>query len=81
MKKADLLKALEEDRNGNWDSAHEIVQRSNSKIACWIHAYLHRKEGEIGNAGYWYTRAGKVFPATLLEEEWIELYELVSNMD
>ena len=80
MKKEELIRALEEDKKGNWDAAHEIVQQSNSQLACWIHAYLHRKEGDIGNAGYWYTRAGKNFPAMLLEEEWAVLYDFIKQL-
>ena len=43
----------------NWDMAHNIVQDINTETASWIHAYLHRVEGDIGNAHYWYNRAGK----------------------
>lgn len=53
------LKALWHEAKGNWDNAHNIVQNLEDKNASWIHAYLHRKEGDIGNADYWYRRAGK----------------------
>jgi hypothetical protein len=53
------LESLWHDFNGNWDTAHNIVQNLGSKNAAWIHAYLHRKEGDIWNAEYWYSRAGK----------------------
>ena len=43
----------------NWEMAHKIVQNINSKTSSWIHAYLHRQEGDISNAHYWYSRAGK----------------------
>ena len=45
--------------NNNWEEAHEIVQDINTETASWIHAYLHRVEGDIGNAHYWYRRARK----------------------
>ena len=80
MSKEQLLGALEEDKKGNWDKAHKIVQQMNSSEACWIHAYLHRKEGDIGNAGYWYTRVSKPFPSQLIEDEWLELHNYISNM-
>lgn len=66
----DLLLALWYDRKGDWDKAHNIVQDIHSQDASWIHAYLHRKEGDQGNAAYWYARAGRPTPTTSLEEEW-----------
>ena len=62
MLKQELLRALELDAEGNWEASHSIVQQYNSTEACWIHAYLHRKEGDFGNAGYWYSRANKSKP-------------------
>lgn len=58
------------DYKGNWDKAHQIVQDIPDSNAAWIHAYLHRKEGDLSNAGYWYSRAGKKSPKTSLNEEW-----------
>jgi len=55
---------------GNWDEAHRIVQDEQSKEAAWIHAYLHRVEGDPGNAGYWYRQAGKPVAIGSLEAEW-----------
>jgi hypothetical protein len=66
----DLLKALWYDGKEDWEKSHNIVQDINSKDAAWIHAYLHRKEGDLGNASYWYHRAGKNLPSTSLNEEW-----------
>ena len=64
----------------SWEKAHKIVQDINSKDAAWIHAYLHRKEGDSGNASYWYSRAGKQFSDKTLEEEWEEIVrELLSR--
>jgi len=53
------LTALWYDAKGNWDKAHTLIQDVEDKNASWIHAYLHRKEGDIFNADYWYGRAGK----------------------
>jgi hypothetical protein len=53
------VKALWWERKGYWDKAHEIVQNLTGKDAAWVHAYLHRKEGDHMNAAYWYDRAGK----------------------
>ena len=61
------------DAKGNWDKAHEIVQDDNSSDAAWIHAYLHRKEGDDWNAGYWYRKAGKDHCRSTLEKEWEDL--------
>ena len=64
------LKALWYDGKGEWDAAHSLIQDVEDNNAAWIHAYLHRKEGDISNAGYWYRRAGKTMPHISLEEEW-----------
>ena len=56
------LKALWYELNGDWDTAHRIVQKMNDANAMWIHAYLHRKEPDISNAKYWYRSAGKPYP-------------------
>lgn len=65
-----LLQALLLDAAGDWDSAHRIAQNDPGKDGAWVHAYLHRKEGDKGNASYWYSSAGKVFPDMSLLEEW-----------
>jgi hypothetical protein len=59
--------------NGNWDKAHDIVQDLPDEDASRIHAFLHRQEGDISNAKYWYTKAGTKMPASTLEEEWEDL--------
>ena len=53
------LQAIWQDAQGDWTRAHDLAQAANSRAGDWVHAYLHRKEGDIGNAGYWYSRAGK----------------------
>ena len=55
---------------GGWDAAHRIVQDEPTADAAWVHAYLHRVEGDIGNAGYWYRRASKPVAQGPLETEW-----------
>jgi TPR repeat protein len=55
---------------GGWDRAHKLVQDEASAEAAWIHAYLHRVEGDLGNAGYWYRRAAKPVAGGSLDTEW-----------
>jgi hypothetical protein len=69
------LKALWYDAKGEWDKSHNLIQDVNDKNASWIHAYLHRKEGDNGNADYWYSKAGKKRPSISLEKEWEEITE------
>lgn len=64
------LQSMWYDAKGDWHEAHSLVDHLNDATACWVHAYLHRKEGDIGNADYWYRRAGKTRPAISLKEEW-----------
>ncbi len=67
------LKALWYDKKGDWNSAHDLIQDLQDKNAAWIHAYLHRKEGDVANADYWYRLAGKKRYSGTIEEEWEEL--------
>jgi hypothetical protein len=55
---------------GHWDQAHKIVQDEDDANAAWVHAYLHRVEGDSANAGYWYRQAGQPVAAGPLEAEW-----------
>ena len=65
------LNALWCEGRGDWDAAHKIVQDIESETAAWVHAYLHRKEGDESNARYWYGIAHKSFPAgQTLDDEW-----------
>ena len=64
------LAALWHDGRGDWDAAHDAAQDIPGPDGAWIHAYLHRKEGDAGNAAYWYRRAGKPVASTSLEAEW-----------
>src|SRR5258706_14147492 len=69
------LQALWHDARGDWDRAHACAQEDHGRDSSWVHAYLHRKEGDVGNAGYWYARAGRKMPAkkVALEAEWAEI--------
>lgn len=67
------LTSLWFDEKNNWQKAHEIAQDINDKNGSWLHAYLHRKEGDLSNAGYWYRRAGKPTPSYPLLQEWQEM--------
>ena len=69
------LQSLWYDAKGDWNRSHEIIQDIEDKTAAWIHAYLHRKEGDIGNADYWYRRADKSRPDNTLKEEWKNIVE------
>jgi hypothetical protein len=68
-----ILKALWLDASGDWKGAHEAAQAETSQDGAWVHAYLHRKEGDLSNADYWYRRAGRDRPAGSLEDEWTVL--------
>ena len=67
---SEYLQALWYDGKGNWNKAHSVIQNMEDNTAAWIHAYLHRKEGDIGNADYWYRRAGNTRPKLSLQQEW-----------
>lgn len=69
------LQGLWHDGRGDWRAAHEAAQEDHSREGSWVHAYLHRKEGDAGNAGYWYSRAGRKMPgnSVSLEAEWAEI--------
>jgi hypothetical protein len=64
------LMALWHDAHGDWDAAHRVAQDIPDPTGAWIHAYLHRKEGDLANAGYWYRRAGKPEARDALDDEW-----------
>jgi hypothetical protein len=68
-----LLVALWHDARGDWERAHQITQEIDSAQAAWVHAYLHRKEGDAGNAAYWYRRAGQPVATDSLEQEWTRI--------
>ena len=67
------LQALWQDAKDNWNEAHQLIQEIETPEAAWIHAYLHRKEGDISNADYWYRKAGKKRPNVSLQLEWEDI--------
>ncbi len=69
------LQALWYDAKGDWHEAHSMIDHLHDETACWVHAYLHRKEGDLANADYWYRRAGKTRPSLSLQEEWKMIVE------
>lgn len=73
------LRALWFAHRGQWDAAHDLVQHDASVNAAWIHAYLHRVEGDDANAAYWYRNAGKPVCRTDLKTEWNALVEFFIN--
>jgi hypothetical protein len=64
------LLALWWDAQGDWEKAHEVVQDVEGRDGAWVHAYLHRKEGDLGNASYWYGRAGRDVVTGDSRSEW-----------
>jgi hypothetical protein len=71
------LKAMWYDGKGDWEMSHNIAQDIHSTSGSWIHAYLHRKEGDNGNASYWYRRAKKEAPKHALHQEWEEIIKFL----
>jgi hypothetical protein len=70
---SDALRALWHDARGAWEEAHEIAQAIDDANGAWIHAYLHRKEGDLANARYWYAKAGKEPATGPLDAEWEQI--------
>jgi hypothetical protein len=63
------LRALWHAARGEWDAAHGVVQDDDGAEAAWVHAHLHREEGDLPNARYWYSRAGRTMPVQPVEQE------------
>ena len=64
MKNDELERAVRLLESGDWQAAHEIVQRDeNSKLSCWAHGIVHAMEGDASNARYWYRQAKRPFPS------------------
>ncbi len=72
---SETLTSLWWDKKGNWDRAHSIAQDIPTIQGSAVHAYLHREEGVLWNADYWYRRAGRQRPDISLEEEWRQLVD------
>ena len=75
------LKALWWCKKGNWVKAHDLAQDVGSREGDWIHAHLHRVEGDLGNASYWYSRAGKPKACSSLVDEWEEIVRELTDRE
>jgi hypothetical protein len=73
------LEALWWDAKGNWSRAHQLVDELETQEGMAVHAYLHRKEGEVWNANYWYRLAGRAHRRETLAEEWEALVAALLN--
>ena len=67
------LRALWHEAKGEWDEAHRLAQARDDEAGAWVHAYLHRVEGDDGNAAYWYRRANRPHATSALADEWREI--------
>ncbi len=72
---SNALQALWQDANDDWNEAHRLAQKEDDRAGAWVHAYLHRKEGDPSNAAYWYRRAGRPVSSLSLDDEWREIAE------
>ena len=72
------LRALWWDAKDQWEAAHQAVAAESGRDAAWVHGYLHRKEGDIGNASYWYRRAGRPNGSGSLDQEWQFIVDALS---
>jgi len=75
------LKAVWFDAIGDWEASHDIAQEMHNDLGSWIHAYLHRKEGDEWNAGYWYKKANKPFPKISFEDELESIVEWILKQE
>jgi hypothetical protein len=66
-------RALWHEARGQWDEAHRLVQDVHTADDAWVHAYLHRKEGDHSNAAYWYRQARRPMQSGSLEDEWVAI--------
>jgi hypothetical protein len=79
ISKAQLADAVERALAGAWKEAHEIVQQDErNELSCWIHAVLHRQEGDLPNAQYWYARCGRRLRKSVTPED--ELREIRATL-
>jgi len=70
-----LLQSLWHDAKGDWDQAHRLAQEVSGEDGAWVHAYLHRKEGDLSNARYWYRQAGRNAATGPLDAEWARIVD------
>ena len=76
---APALAALWWAKTGDWEKAHRIVMDEHGRDAAWVHAYLHRVEGDDANARYWYTQARRGFAKLSLDAEWEEIVDALTR--
>jgi hypothetical protein len=76
---SELLDIIEIAKNGEWDKAHDMLQNHKGPEGSWIHAVLHREEGDESNASYWYNRAGKSKHSGSIKEEYDLIAQSVKN--
>jgi hypothetical protein len=76
-----FLQILWWEKKGDWVRAHDMLQDAEDPASCHLHAYLHRREGDLWNADYWYRKAGEKQPQLSLDEEWRQLaVKFLKNM-
>ncbi len=71
------LAALWHEAKGDWDQAHRLAQTQKDAVGAWVHAYLHRVEGDLPNADHWYRRADKPPSSAPLKQEWDEIAGMI----
>ncbi|MGJ0517034.1 MAG: hypothetical protein ACR65O_14925 [Methylomicrobium sp.] len=76
---SDYTPILDKIKAGDWEAAHRSIQDHSDPLACRIHAYLHRQEGDLDNAAYWYARAQTAAPEISLADELDCLYQMAQN--
>jgi hypothetical protein len=74
-----LIEAIHRADQGYWDDAHRIVQQIDDPISNWLHANLHREEGDLDNAKYWYHRAVREYSEIDIDEERKQIFQLLEN--
>ena len=75
------LQGLWHDAKGDWNAAHNCAQDQDDAEGAWVHAYLHRKEGDLGNAGYWYRRASQPIATDSLDAEWTRIASALLQLE
>jgi len=73
------LEALWYDAKGDWHTAHHLIDQFNDRVSARVHAYLHREEGDLWNAQYWYSKAKEKMPEESLEKEWEQLFHRLAK--
>ncbi|PHS69544.1 MAG: hypothetical protein COB23_06225 [Methylophaga sp.] len=74
------IQALNLSAQGDWHAAHRLIQEYSDELACLVHGYLHREEGDMSNASYWYSRVSQDIPENSLEDEFNRLQQMANNV-